>query len=126
MQAVMQQRCCPTSQVSQHDDCDGIFGALSGTSGGRQDLLGRQDGQLFNGNFVRMWCHLTSNSYVVPGLKHVLTLLQTYCLCLPCLLPSGSGLSVSPEVYSNNLQHLKSNVIPEGWELNAVEKWNAY
>lgn len=41
-------------------------------------------------------------------------------------MPPGSGLSVSSEVYSSNLQYLKNNVIPKGWALNAVVKWNAY
>lgn len=39
---------------------------------------------------------------------------------------SGLGLSVSATAYSNNLKHLKDNVLPIGWELNAVQKWDAY
>lgn len=38
----------------------------------------------------------------------------------------GSGLSVSPEVYINNLKHLRDHILPKGWQLNAVQKWDAY
>jgi predicted protein tyrosine phosphatase len=33
---------------------------------------------------------------------------------------SGLGLSVSATAYSSNLKHLQENVLPRGWELNAV------
>jgi hypothetical protein len=39
---------------------------------------------------------------------------------------AGPGLSVSATAYSNNLKHLRDNVLPRGWELNAVQKWDAY
>jgi hypothetical protein len=37
-----------------------------------------------------------------------------------------SGISVSPEAFKANLLYLKSSVLPVGWQLNAVQKWNAY
>jgi hypothetical protein len=49
-----------------------------------------------------------------------------FCFCCGCLLPSGPGLSVSATAYSNNLKHLQDNVLPKGWQLFAVQKWDAY
>lgn len=49
-----------------------------------------------------------------------------FCVCCGCLLPSGPGLSVSATAYTNNLKHLQDNVLPKGWQLFAVQKWDAY
>lgn len=35
-------------------------------------------------------------------------------------------LSSSAEVYANNLKYIRDTVLPKGWVLNAVQKWNAY
>jgi hypothetical protein len=33
---------------------------------------------------------------------------------------------VSADVFRANLRHLKDNLLPSGWQLAAVQKWNAY
>jgi alanine racemase len=33
---------------------------------------------------------------------------------------------VSADVFRANLRHLKNNVLPAGWQLAAVQKWNGY
>lgn len=43
------------------------------------------------------------------------------CFCL-----AEEGLTVSADVFRSNLLHLKNNVLPAGWQLAAVQKWNAY
>jgi hypothetical protein len=39
---------------------------------------------------------------------------------------AATGLSVSAEAFKANLLHIKDNVLPAGWQLAAVQKWNAY
>lgn len=39
---------------------------------------------------------------------------------------AGSGLSVSPEAFRSNQLYIRNQVLPTGWQLNAVLKWDAY